>query len=95
MDEARGQSVGMTLTASDWFHEGVLLDKNLLAIDQPISTSSEAAMIGLFKAEVIQRWLRKSAQWGGVEFLPDGGQDGRGSGVPMSERQHRNHLPAF
>lgn len=33
VDEATGQSVGMTLTVSDWFHEGVLLDKNLLAID--------------------------------------------------------------
>lgn len=33
VDEVTGQSVGMTLTVSDWFHEGVLLDKNLLAID--------------------------------------------------------------
>lgn len=33
IDEGTGQSVGMTLTVSDWFHEGVLLDKNLLAID--------------------------------------------------------------
>jgi transposase len=30
-----------------------------------------------------------------VEFLPDGGQDGRGSGAMMSKRQRRNHLPAF
>jgi transposase-like protein len=30
-----------------------------------------------------------------VEFLPDGGQDGCGSGAMMSKRQRRNHLPAF
>jgi transposase-like protein len=30
-----------------------------------------------------------------VEFLPDGGEDGRGSGETMSRRPRRNHSPAF
>ena len=38
VDEATGQSIGMTLTVSDWFYEGIILDKNLLAIDQAYFT---------------------------------------------------------
>jgi transposase-like protein len=30
-----------------------------------------------------------------VEFLPDGGQDGCGTGETMSKRPRRNHTPAF
>jgi transposase len=30
-----------------------------------------------------------------VEFLPDGGQDGRGAGETMSRRPRRNHTPVF
>jgi len=30
-----------------------------------------------------------------VEFLPDGGQDGRRAGETMSKRPRRNHSPAF
>jgi len=30
-----------------------------------------------------------------MEFLPDGGQDGRGAGETMSKRPRRNHSPAF
>jgi transposase len=30
-----------------------------------------------------------------VDFLPDGGQDGRVTGVEMSKRPRRNHSPAF
>lgn len=33
MDEATGQSLGMSLTLSDWFHEGILMDGGLLGID--------------------------------------------------------------
>ena len=32
-DDNTGNSLGMTITVSDWFYEGVLLDKNLLSID--------------------------------------------------------------
>ena len=32
-DEATGESLGMTLTVSEWLYEGIILDKNLLAID--------------------------------------------------------------
>lgn len=32
--EATGQSQGMTLTVSEWFHEGIMLEKNLLALDR-------------------------------------------------------------
>ena len=30
-----------------------------------------------------------------MDFLPDGGQRGRGSGETMSKRTRRNHAPAF
>jgi transposase-like protein len=30
-----------------------------------------------------------------VDFLPDGGHDGRATGVEMSKRPRRNHSPAF
>src|ERR687893_616495 len=30
-----------------------------------------------------------------MEFLPDGGQDGRGAGETMSRRPRRTHSPAF
>jgi transposase len=30
-----------------------------------------------------------------VDFLPDGGQDGRATGENMSRRTRRNHTPAF
>jgi transposase-like protein len=30
-----------------------------------------------------------------MEFLPDGGQDGRRAGETMSKRPRRNHSPAF
>jgi transposase-like protein len=30
-----------------------------------------------------------------VDFLPDGGEDGRGSGESMTRRTRRNHTPAF
>jgi plasmid replication initiation protein len=33
MDEASGQSLGMSLTLSDWFYEGILMDGGLLGID--------------------------------------------------------------
>lgn len=32
-NEATGQSLGLTLTVSEWFHEGILLEKNLLSLD--------------------------------------------------------------
>ena len=32
-NEITGQSQGMTLTVSEWFYEGILLEKNLLALD--------------------------------------------------------------
>lgn len=32
-NEGTGQSVGMTLTVSEWFYEGILLEKNLLSLD--------------------------------------------------------------
>jgi plasmid replication initiation protein len=32
-DERTGKSLGMTLTVSDWFYEGILMDGGLLAID--------------------------------------------------------------
>jgi plasmid replication initiation protein len=33
VDDRTGQSLGMTLTVSDWFYEGILMDGGLLAID--------------------------------------------------------------
>jgi plasmid replication initiation protein len=33
VDDKTGQSLGMTLTVADWFHEGILMDRNLLSID--------------------------------------------------------------
>ena len=33
VDENTGKSLGMTLTVSDWFYEGILMDGGLLAID--------------------------------------------------------------
>src|SRR3954466_16182767 len=33
VDENTGQSLGMSLTVSDWFYEGILMDGGLLAID--------------------------------------------------------------
>jgi transposase len=30
-----------------------------------------------------------------VDFLPDSGEDGRGSGAAMTRRARRNHTPAF
>jgi plasmid replication initiation protein len=33
LDDETGQSKGMTLTLSDWFYEGILMDGGLLAID--------------------------------------------------------------
>jgi transposase len=30
-----------------------------------------------------------------VDFLPEGGEDGRGSGEHMTKRTRRNHTPAF
>lgn len=33
VDEETGQSRGMTLTVSEWFHEGVLMDGGVLAVD--------------------------------------------------------------
>jgi plasmid replication initiation protein len=33
VDEATGQSMGMSLTVSEWFYEGILMDGGLLSID--------------------------------------------------------------
>jgi len=33
VDDETGQSRGMTLTVSEWFHEGVLMDGGVLAVD--------------------------------------------------------------
>src|SRR5579871_1938418 len=33
VDEKTGQSMGMTLTVSEWFYEGILMDGGLLSID--------------------------------------------------------------
>jgi plasmid replication initiation protein len=33
VDEKTGQSMGMSLTVSEWFYEGILMDGGLLAID--------------------------------------------------------------
>ncbi len=33
VDEKTGQSTGMTITLSDWFHEGILMEGGLLSID--------------------------------------------------------------
>ena len=33
VDDRTGQSLGMTLTVSEWFYEGILMDGGLLAID--------------------------------------------------------------
>src|ERR671921_950463 len=33
VDDRTGQSLGMSLTVSDWFYEGILMDGGLLAID--------------------------------------------------------------
>ena len=41
-DDETGQSKGMTLTLSDWFYEGILMDGGLLAIEEgwsPCKTS--------------------------------------------------------
>ena len=61
LDEKTGQSHGMSLTVSEWFYEGILMDGGLLAIDPAYFTITGGR----------ERWLyrvaRKHAGGGGPE----------------------------
>ncbi len=61
VDEKTGQSQGMSLTVSEWFHEGILMDGGLLAIDPAYFTITGGR----------ERWLyrvaRKHAGGNGLE----------------------------
>ena len=67
VDEATGQSRGMTLTVSEWFHEGVLMDGGVLAIDP--------AYFGITGGR--ERWLYRVAR------KHAGGHDGAGFAVSL------------
>jgi plasmid replication initiation protein len=51
-DEKTGQSMGMTLTVSEWFYEGILMDGGLLSIDQAYFSISGGR----------ERWLYRVAR---------------------------------
>ncbi|MDO9713153.1 replication initiator protein A [Paracraurococcus lichenis] len=67
VDETTGQSRGMTLTVSEWFHEGVLMDGGVLAIDP--------AYFGITGGR--ERWLYRVAR------KHAGGHDGEGFAVSL------------
>jgi plasmid replication initiation protein len=52
VDEKTGQSHGMSLTVSEWFYEGILMDGGLLAIDQAYFTITGGR----------ERWLYRVAR---------------------------------
>jgi plasmid replication initiation protein len=52
VDTDTGRSLGMSLTVSEWFHEGILMDGGLLAIDQAYFTITGGR----------ERWLYRVAR---------------------------------
>jgi plasmid replication initiation protein len=99
VDEKTGQSRGMTITVSEWFHEGVIMEGGVLAIDPKYFEITGGR----------ERWLYRVAR------KHAGGNDGLGfavtvktlfekSGAEGSYRRfkwemervvERNHLPEF
>jgi plasmid replication initiation protein len=99
VDERTGQSRGMTITVSEWFHEGVIMEGGVLAIDPKYFEITGGR----------ERWLYRVAR------KHAGGNDGMGfavtvktlfekSGAEGSYRRfkfemekivERNHLPEF
>lgn len=67
VDEASGQSLGMTLTVSDWFYEGILMDRNLLSIDPAYFAITGGR----------ERWLYRVAR------KHAGGNGSEGFAIPM------------
>ena len=53
--EESQQSMGMGLTLSDWFHEGILMDGGLLSFDPVYSRSRVAANAGFTASRVSTR----------------------------------------
>lgn len=62
VDDRTGQSIGMTLTVSDWFYEGILMDGGLLAIDPAYFSISGGR----------ERWLYRVARKHAGAAGPDG-----------------------
>jgi len=62
VDDRTGQSLGMTLTVSDWFYEGILMDGGLLAIDPAYFSISGGR----------ERWLYRVARKHAGAAGPDG-----------------------
>jgi plasmid replication initiation protein len=62
VDETTGQSQGMSLTVSEWFYEGILMDGGLLAIDQAYFTITGGR----------ERWLYRVARKHAGGSGPDG-----------------------
>lgn len=67
VDEKTGQSVGMTLTVSEWFYEGIVHDKNLLSIDPAYFTIKGGR----------ERWIYRVAR------KHAGGHGPEGYAIPM------------
>lgn len=62
VDENTGQSLGMSLTVSDWFYEGILMDGGLLSIDPAYFSISGGR----------ERWLYRVARKHAGAAGPDG-----------------------
>jgi plasmid replication initiation protein len=62
VDQKTGQSLGMSLTVSDWFYEGILMDGGLLSIDPAYFTIKGGR----------QRWLYRVARKHAGGSGPDG-----------------------
>src|SRR4051794_18649517 len=62
VDEPTGKSLGMSLTVSDWFYEGILMDGGLLAIDPAYFSISGGR----------ERWLYRVARKHAGAAGPDG-----------------------
>ena len=68
VDEKTGQSQGMSLTVSEWFYEGILMDGGLLAIDPAYFTITGGR----------ERWLYRVAR----KHAGGGGPDGFAISLP-------------
>jgi plasmid replication initiation protein len=68
VDEKTGQSMGMTLTVSEWFYEGILMDGGLLSIDPAYFSITGGR----------ERWLYRVAR----KHAGGAGADGFAIGLP-------------
>jgi plasmid replication initiation protein len=97
LDDETGQSKGMTLTLSDWFYEGILMDGGLLAINPAYFAITGGR----------ERWLyrvaRKHAGGAGeggfaihysqsADLRPDGRNRRRRDHVPSRAARRREEL---